>query len=270
MYPVLFELGPIFVSSIWVLVSLGFLTSGIILIQLTQQESLKMAFLVKNFFPTLIWGAITGRAMYILLNIQEIFADPIRYAPIRMIGIWDRGFEFWGVVAGMTIYLYIAAKKAEENTWRWLDILSLSILAGIPFGHIGALLEGLNFGRETDLPWGIIFETATVPYTVPIHPTQIYALVYAIIIGVSLTILLKKKIFRHPGDITLVAIISYGTMRFIEELFRGDESMTILNFNVTYLVVGIIVTIAGISLGIRYNKLDFFTKYYHEHRSKSH
>ncbi len=270
MYPVLFELGSIFVSSIWVLVSLGFLTSGIILIQLTEMKSMKMAFLVNNFFPMLIWGVISGRALYIFMNMQEIFADPIQYIPIRMLGVWDRGFEFWGVAAGVMVYAYFAAKKAGENTWRWLDILSISILAGIPFGHLGALLEGLNFGIETDLPWGIIFETSSVPYTVPIHPTQIYALVYSIIICLVLGFIFLKKPLKHDGDIALTATVSYGVIRFIEEFFRGDESITMLNLNITYPLILILVAIAGISLAIRYNRLNFLTKYYHERHSKSH
>lgn len=270
MYPVLFELGSIFVSSIWILVSLGFLASGITLIQLTGIKSMKMVFLVKNFFPMLIWGVIAGRLLYIILNIQEIFADPIQYAPMRMIGIWDRGFEFWGVTIGVLLYLYFTAKKAEENIWRWIDILVVSILAGIPFGHIGALLDGVNFGRETDLPWGITFESSSVPYTVPIHPTQIYALVYSIIIFLILGYIFIKKPLKHDGDIALIAAISYGTMRFVEEFFRGDESITIFDMNIAYPIILIIVAIAGISLAIRYNRLTFITNYYHERHSKSH
>lgn len=269
MYPVLFELGAIWISSIWVLVSLGFLISGIILVQLTEYKNMKMAFLVKNFFPMLISGVITGRVTYILLNTQEIFADPMQYAPIRMIGIWDRGFEFWGVVAGVMAYLYIAAKRDEENIWRWLDILGLSILAGIPFGHLGALLEGVNFGRETLLPWGIVFETATVPYTVPIHPTQIYALVYSSIIALSLGYIYLKKPLKYDGDLFLTGIVSYGIMRGLEEFFRGDEAVTILGLNITYLIVLGLVLTAGISLAIRYNRLNFITHYYHEYRSKA-
>lgn len=269
MYPVLFELGSIFVASIWVLVSLGFLLSGITLVQLTQHMNMKMAFLVKNFFPMLIWGIITGRITYIALNTQEIFADPLSYAPIRMIGIWDRGFEFWGVVAGIMTYIYIAAKKNEENIWRWLDILGISILAGIPFGHLGALLEGVNFGRETLLPWGIVFETATVPYTVPIHPTQVYALVYSSIIFLSLGYTILKKPMKHDGDLLLTATVSYGIMRGLEEFFRGDESANLLGLNITYPIILALVLTAGISLAIRYNRLDFITHYYHEHRSKA-
>lgn len=271
MYPVLFEFGSIFVSSVWILVSLGFLASGIMLVRLTEMKSMKMAFLVKNFFAILIWGVLSGRALYIIMNIQDIFANPVWSAPARMVGIWgDRGFEFWGVVIGIFVYLYLAAKKAGENTWRWLDIMTISILAGIPFGHFGALLDGINFGSETDLPWGIIFETSSVPYTVPIHPTQIYALVYSIIIFGVLAYIFIKKPLKHDGDIALLATISYGIMRFVEEFFRGDEAITFFNINITYPIIIIVVAIAGISLAIRYNRLTFLTKYYHEHRSKTH
>lgn len=262
MHPILFELGPMFVSSIWVLVSIGFLISGIILIQLTEQKKMKMAFLVKHFLPMLLWGLIMGRLVYILMNIPDIFADPIQYAPIRMIGIWDRGIEFWGVITGVFGYIYMQAKKSEENIWKWVDILTVAILGGIPFAHLGALMEGINFGKETDLPWGITFDSYTVPYTVPIHPTQIYALVYSCIIFVTLSYVFIKKPMEHDGDIALTAVVSYGVLRFMEEFFRGDEAVTLLNINITYPIILIAVAIAGISLAVRYNKLGFISKHF--------
>jgi phosphatidylglycerol:prolipoprotein diacylglycerol transferase len=191
---------------------------------------------------------------------QDIFAYPIKYAPIRMIGIWDRGLEFWGVVVGIFGYLFYACKKDEENAWRWSDILSLAILTGIPFGHFGAYLEGLNFGRETNLPWGVTFESYTVPYTLPIHPAQMYALIYSLIITVTALYIFTRKPLRHDGDLTLGIAASYGILRFIEEFFRGDESLTLSGISLAYFLSLLSVVIAGILLLKRYNKLDFIHK----------
>lgn len=260
MYPVLFEIGNFFVSSLWVLVSVGFLVWGIALIQLTQSQGLKMAFLVNSFFQMLFWGAVSGRVIYLLLNISDVVADPKKLIPLRIISVWDRGFNFWGIVLGMFIYLYIATKKAEENTGKWLDILALAFLAAIPFGHIGALFEGLSYGKETDLPWGITFDSYTVPYTVPIHPTQIYALIYTLIIFVTLRLVLVKNHLKHDGDTTLVAALAYSTLRFIEEFFRGDEAFNFFGLNLAHWVCLAVFLFAGISLLFRYNRLNFLFK----------
>ncbi len=260
MYPVLIEIGTIFVSSLWVLVSAGIFIWGVALIKLTQAESLKMAFLVHSFFKMLLAGALTGRLVYLLVSFQDIIADPKNEIPLRIFGFWDRGFNFWGIVAGMIVYLYFAAKKNEENIGKWMDILALSFLAAIPFGHIGALLEGIGYGRETDLPWGIIFESSTVPYTVPIHPTQIYAIVYSVAIFLILKLIVARKNLVRDGEIALIAAASYSACRFIEEFFRGDEAISILGLNLAHWVSLDVFLFAGISLLIRYNKLDFILK----------
>lgn len=260
MYPVLFEIGTIFVSSLWVCVSVGFFVWGVALIKITQLQSLKMAFLVNAFFPILLAGALTGRVIYLLTNLPEIFSTSLSSIPIRLISFWDRGFNVWGMAAGTIIYLIYRAKKEEENMGKWLDTLTLSWLTAIPFGHLGSLLEGINYGRETELPWGIIFESSAVPYTVPIHPTQIYALVYSIVIvGIITYFTLMKKIIKE-GEAIYIAAVSYGAMRFSEEFFRGDEAVEFLGLHLAHWVSLLVVLWAGISLLLRYNKLDFILK----------
>lgn len=265
MYPVLFEIGNFFASSLWVSVSLGFFIWGVVLIKLTQVRGMKMAFLVNEFFSMLFYGAVSGRIIYLLINMGDLLADPKKLIPLRIVSIWDKGFNFWGIVLGMLVYLYWTARKAGENTGKWLDIVTMSFLAAIPFGHIGALMEGLGYGRETNLPWGITFDSYTVPYTVPIHPTQIYALIYTLIILGVMSFLVFKKQLKHDGDAALIAATAYSGMRFIEEFFRGDEAITLWKLNLAHWICLFVFVFAGISLLIRYNKLNFILKHYEQH-----
>lgn len=262
MYPVLFEVGNIFVSTMWALVGLGFLVWGIVLVKLSQAQSMKMAFLVNTFFMMLFWGAICGRATHLLVNLSDLIVDPKGMIPLRIISIWDHGFNFWGIVLGMATYLAYAAKEAEENLWRWLDILAVALLAATPFGHLGALFEGAGYGHETNLPWGITFESFTVPYTVPIHPTQLYAFTYSITILIVIGVLFLRGRFEKDGDAALFATLSYSIMRFTEEFFRGDEAITIWRLNLAHWIALALFLFAGISLLIRYNRLTFISKHF--------
>ena len=260
MYPVLVEIGTIFISSLWVCVSVGFFIWGFALIKITQLQSLKMAFLVNSFFPMLLVGALSGRVIYLLTNLPEVLTGSPAAIVIHIISFWDRGFNFWGIAAGTIAYLVYRAKKEEEDVATWLDTITLAWLAAIPLGHVGSLLEGINYGRETDLPWGIIFESYTVPYTVPIHPTQVYALIYSIIIfGLIAYFSLWKKTIKE-GETIFIAVLSYGTLRFIEEFFRGDEAIELLGLHLAHWVSLLCILWAGISLLLRYNKLDFILK----------
>lgn len=262
MYPTLFEFGSIFVSTQWTLIAIGLLVSGIVLVQLMERTSMKIAFMVTHFITMLIVGIIAGRIMYLILSIPDLRQLPIIDLPLRIIAVWDRGIDIWGFLIGTCAYITHVARRDEESTGKWLDLITIASLAGLVLGHIGTLLEGDAYGRPTKLPWGITFDSMNVPYTVPVHPTQLYAATYTLIIfGILLWALLKHKT-KQPGDITYIAIIAYSGMRFIEEFFRGDEAYLFMGLHLAHWIALIAFLTSGILFLLRYNKLAFITKHF--------
>lgn len=262
MYPTLFEFGSLFVSTQWTLVAIGLLVSGIILVQLMERTSMKIAFMVTHFITMLIIGVVAGRIMYLILNIPDLRQLSFIDLPLRIIAVWDRGIDIWGFIIGIFGYIAYAARRDEESVGKWFDIMTIAALAGLFFGHFGTLFEGDAYGRPTKLPWGITFDSMNVPYTVPVHPTQIYAAAYTLITcGVLLWALLKHKT-KQPGDITYIAIIAYSGMRFVEEFFRGDEAYLFMGLHLAHWIALIAFLTSGILLLLRYNKLAFITKHF--------
>jgi len=134
---------------------------------------------------------------------------------------------------------------------------------GYGVGRIGCLLVGDDWGRPTDLPWGIAFPLGTPPTTVasiqqafgitvdpalvlkygnviPVHPTQLYE------IGLSALIFfllwrLKGHLHRH-GWLFMLWLVMAGLERFVVEFFRAKDDRFLGPLTVAQVIsIGLVV-----------------------------
>jgi phosphatidylglycerol:prolipoprotein diacylglycerol transferase len=84
--------------------------------------------------------------------------------------------------------------------------------------RIGCFLVGDDYGRPTDLPWGIAFPEGLPPTDVPVHPTQLYE---AFLLAPLAWMLLRWRRNRVPDAIVLGRyLILAGAFRFGIEFSR--------------------------------------------------
>jgi len=93
-------------------------------------------------------------------------------------------------------------------------------------GRLGCFLAGCCYGRPTSLPWGVVFpETSEAAsrwgFGVPVHPTQIYEVVYLLAIAVVLGATRFQK--RFEGEVFLKLVLFYSVARFLSDFLRGDS-----------------------------------------------
>jgi len=258
MYQILFQVGPITVFSLWIFIGIGFFAALLIINKLAKKNRLKLQFLADNSLAIFFGGLVTSRIFFVARNYQLYFGDLSLGNIIQVFYLWDKGLSVWGGILGLILGFVYFCRKSGENTLKWLDIVIISILGAMAFGHIGAFLDGRNYGNETNLPWGVIIENSL--YAVPIHPTQIYAALYTGILALVLTQLFNKNIGKKEGNISIIALIAYPTLRFLEEFLRGDESNIILGLREAqiYALIGILT--GGILWYIRRKKLPTITR----------
>lgn len=226
MYPILVQLGPFTVYSLWVFVAIGFFMSLLMLHRLLQKDRSKLHFLAEHSLMLFFGGLLGARIDFILHNTSYFFGEFSINHLLQILYIWDKGLSFWGAVIGITIVLYLLCRKKKENFLQWLDVIMISVGTGLIFGNIGSFLDGQNYGTETDLPWGVIIESSR--FAIPIHPTQIYSAIYTLFITLLLYHLYFHAFGKREGNVTLIGIASYSGLRFIEEFLRGDESYYLL------------------------------------------
>jgi phosphatidylglycerol:prolipoprotein diacylglycerol transferase len=224
MYPILLQIGPFTIYSLWVFFAMGLFTSLLIVNKLAKSRLVKLSFLAENSLLIFFCGLILARTVFIIYNFPYFWDIVVDQGQIlEIFYVWDKGLSAWGGLIGVFGSLFLLCRKGKEDFLAWSDILVVSILFGMIFTDIGAFLDGRNYGAPTDLPWGVLVETSQ--YAIPIHPVQLYAAIYTGLIGLILYSIFNRPEFKISGGITILGGTLYCFFRFLEEFLRGDESI---------------------------------------------
>lgn len=252
MFPILFELGPVTVFSKWLFVALGFIAGSYLFVKLSKRNRIKLDALTEHSFALFFWTLAISRLFFILLNWNLFFYQFHFRSVIKLFEIWDKGFSFWGAVFAWLIGIWYFARRSRESFGRLFDVMTPSLMLGMAIGNVGAFLDGINYGSPTNLPWGISFHSANVKYITPIHPTQLYAALYTLILAWGLNQLLQKTRGKLDGFIFEAGTFAFCVLRFFEEFFRGDETSEIFRIRLPQIFALIGAVLALYAIYIRY------------------
>ncbi len=169
------------------------------------------------FYATL--GIILGgRLGYVL------FYRPAYYFenPLEILQLWDGGMSFHGGVIGVSLGIMWMARQHKLDWLRIHDYVACCIPFGLFLGRLANFVNAELWGRQTGLPWGIVFPNAG---GVPRHPSQLYeAALEGIVLFVILWALFWKTRARwQPGKLVGTFILVYGISRFLVELVRQPD-----------------------------------------------
>lgn len=218
MHPVIFSLGSITLYTYGLFLALGFISG----LYISRREAVLIGenpdIVSDLVFYLIIFGVLGGRSFYILTNLDSFLKNPV-----NVFKIWEGGLVFYGgfVFAIITVWAYTKYKKI--SLWKYADVLAPGLALGHAVGRIGCLMAGCCYGRACDLPWAITFHDhgSLAPLEIPLHPTQIYEVIGNLLIFAALMLFRKKK--QIDGQVFWIYVLLYGAMRFIIEIFRGDD-----------------------------------------------
>lgn len=217
MLEVLFQNSWISIRSLNIFLALGFIFAGIFLMRYVNRHKLNLAFVTEYFLQILAGGLIGGRLIYVLTNWEEF-----QFNPLSVLYIWDLKFSFFGILIAFLLVLYWAARKNKEDFWAWFDTFFLAMLGMLFFVHIGFFFAGIDYGLPTSLPWGISFEATNIPFTSPLHPTQLYAaFVSFFLLAYSVN---KSKRIHLSGIVGTKALILYSLAMLLIDFYHGSPS----------------------------------------------
>jgi phosphatidylglycerol:prolipoprotein diacylglycerol transferase len=184
MIPELFRVGPLAISPFGVAMMVAFIVAYF---ELRRGMAATGAGDAEDAGALVFWGAfagIVGAKVYYTLLYQD----------------WRLLFQRWGLVwyggfIAATVTLLIVIRRRRLPLAATADALAVALALGYGIGRIGCFLVGDDYGRPTDLPWGVAFPRGLPPTTagdlreqfgfdVPpeiadaallrVHPTQLY------------------------------------------------------------------------------------------------
>ena len=179
MYPTLFRIGEFEVTSFGVMVAIGALVG----MWLFQRE-LERRRLPESGIDAAIAGVLGGLLGAKLLWTLEHAGggEPIGDLLLSRGGMSWFGGLLGGVAAGSWML-----RRRRIGWIAGVAAAAPGLAAGHAIGRIGCFLVGDDYGRPTDLPWGVAFPEGLPPTEVPVHPTQLYEAALLVPIAWALT-----------------------------------------------------------------------------------
>ncbi|WP_036285788.1 prolipoprotein diacylglyceryl transferase [Methylocystis sp. ATCC 49242] len=160
---------------------------------------------------------IGGRLGHVLIY------DPGFYLahPLEIFQTWKGGMAFHGGLIGAIIGMALYARRGAIPFLTISDICAAVAPVGLFFGRLANFIKPEMWGRETDVPWGMVFPGAG---DAPRHPSQLYeAGLEGVALGLLLWFAARGGALKRPGLITGLFGVGYGLARIFCEFFREPD-----------------------------------------------
>ena len=184
------------------------------------------------FYCTLgvILGGRLGYAAFYTGGASDIpsafttFVDDGSFVSWQLLRVWDGGMSFHGGLIGVLAAIGFVAWRDKLSFLRVCDYIAVNVPMGMLLGRLANFNNGELWGRETDVPWGMVFPGAAGE--VVRHPSQLYQ---AGLEGLALLIILMllfwtTKARYRTGLMVGVFTIGMGLARFVNEFFRQPDA----------------------------------------------
>ncbi|WP_114327706.1 prolipoprotein diacylglyceryl transferase [Candidatus Colwellia aromaticivorans] len=202
-------------------------------------------------FYSFLGVILGGRIGYVLFYQWDYFlADPL-----YLFQIWQGGMSFHGGLLGVVAAVYIFARKTNKSFLTVGDFVVPLVPVGLGMGRLGNFINAELWGRETDVPWAMVFPTD--PLQVPRHPSQLYEFfLEGVVLFAILYVVTRKP--RSLGLASGTFLIGYGVFRSIIEFFREPDAHLGLYFS--FISKGQILSIPMILIGISIIYLGYLSQ----------
>jgi phosphatidylglycerol:prolipoprotein diacylglycerol transferase len=162
--------------------------------------------------------------------------------------VWEGGMSFHGGLIGIIIASILFTKKHNQDSFLYMDLVSLVAPIGIFFGRLANFINSELYGTPTDIPWAVTFIQVD---NLSRHPSQLYeAILEGIILFIILMYFKNKDYLKKPGLISGLFLIFYSIFRFFIEFVRvPDEQLGYLIFELSMgQIISLIFFVIGIIL----------------------
>lgn len=198
-----------------------------------RREKLDPEVILDMAFWIFLTGLISARLFYCVQywgqDINSLL-DAVQY--------WKGGIVYYGGVLGGVLAFFAYRHFNPFPLRPYMDVMAPAIMVGTLFGRLGCFLNGCCYGDVCNLPWAVRFPKPSPPwsfewsnklipadalYSLPLHPTQIYSALDALVILILLSAFYPLR--RRDGEVLGLLMITYPVTRFLIEYLRNDEGV---------------------------------------------
>lgn len=257
MYPILFEIGGLPITSFGLMMFLSFISAAWILSLQLERRGLNKEFAWDVLFWAAVGGILGAKFYYLGLHWEDLVADPVGQLLSRGGLVW-----YGGLIGGIIAYYWYARRKGMPLATTF-DAAAPALMLAYAVGRLGCFLVGDDYGLPTDAWYGIAFPNGAppstagylrsvggeIPATIPdsaivtVHPTQLYEIIAALILFAVLWQFSKRML--RPGQLFGLYLGLYGIERFLIEFVRAKSDRVLLGLTTSQLASILMLSIAA-------------------------
>jgi len=222
MKPILFSIGKINIPAFFLMIMIATLAATFYGYKLAKKEGADPIVILDFGIIAIIASVIGSRLFHIFIENPSYYYEN----PIRIFYFWQGGFVSVGAFVFTIISWIVYVKVRRLEGWRYFDISAAIVPVSIFFVRLGCFFAGCCYGKPTHFFIHLVFKNpasaggAAHP-GVPLHATQVYSMINALIMGIILYFVYRYKKFH--GQVLAIFLMYYGVSRFFIEFLRGDE-----------------------------------------------
>lgn len=205
-----------------VMIAIGFVVGIGLAARQARREGIPPDVVLDLAFWILIASMVGSRVLFIVVNMDQYIAQPI-----KLVKFWQGGLVFYGGFLGAVAAAVWYCTKNQISFLRIADVMVPSVAIGHTFGRLGCFSAGCCHGLPTGSDaFGAIFTASGSVVArngllnVPLHPTQLYEAAGELVIFSLLLLMRRRK--RFHGQLLITYLFLYAILRSVNEMFRGD------------------------------------------------
>lgn len=168
MYPILAEPFGYPISTFGVMLSIAFLVGTWITAVRLREEGLNGDH-ATTILLYIMAGGLLGAKLYYAVD------NSLRSGlPFWSLVFARDGITWYGGLIGGTLVGAIGCRIHGVSIKSFMDCVAIAGAVGQALGRVGCFLVGDDYGKPTDVPWGIAFPRGAPPTLDRVHPTQLY------------------------------------------------------------------------------------------------
>ena len=261
-YPFVIHLGPLEITGYGLMLMVAFLMGGWLIARQLREQQLREDYAADMVAAAVIGGIIGAKLWYVALT-QDAGA------------LFSRGGLVWygGFIGGALAVMLNGWRLKVPLRWT-MQIGAPALAAAYALGRVGCFLVNDDYGRPTNLSWGMKFPEGLPPSTagnlrqlfgIPIppgidpatvlavHPTQLYE-VAAMLLAFAILWSLRRR--GHPvGWLFGLYLVFAGIERFLVEFVRAKDDRLLGAFTLAQLT-SVLIVLLGTWLMLRWRRVS--------------
>jgi phosphatidylglycerol---prolipoprotein diacylglyceryl transferase len=230
MFPILFTVGPLTISSFGVFLSASFLFGAFLIWRLARGWELDEEKVLDLILLSFFGGILGARIWFVLFNLSFFANDLYKAVLITKYP----GLSFWGGFLGGLLTLLFFSRRLSLSFSQAADLGAIGLLGGIILGDIGCLLSGCDVGIASSSAIAVNI-VGVIDKRFPVQAVE------ALLILFVLWRLWKHASrFHFHGKIFSLTMVWLGVIKFLTQFYR-DSSTNLANlWWVSFILSGVV------------------------------